>query len=113
LRWGHAIGHRQGVVAASGGYPGRYASGRVITGLESAPPGVEVFHAGTALSGKAVVTAGGRVLAVSSMGENLQAALDRVYATLSGIAFEGMQYRRDIGWRALGTPTECQEPGTF
>jgi phosphoribosylamine--glycine ligase len=89
------------VVAASAGYPGGYASGHAITGLESVPAGVEVFHAGTALRDGAVVTAGGRVLAVAAGGADLREALGRVYGALDGIGFAGMQFRRDIGWRAL------------
>jgi phosphoribosylamine--glycine ligase len=90
------------VIAASGGYPGKYLSGNVISGLDRLPPGVQVFHAGTALQGGNIVTAGGRVLAVSAAGDDLQQALSKVYAALSGIHFEGMHYRRDIGWQALG-----------
>ena len=63
--------------------------------------GVEVFHAGTAARDGEIVTAGGRVLAVAAAGEDLREALAKVYGALEGIGFEGMQYRRDIGWRAL------------
>jgi phosphoribosylamine--glycine ligase len=91
------------VIAASGGYPGKYQSGKVISGLKEVPAGVEVFHAGTARRGDELVTAGGRVLAVSAAGTNLREALEKVYEALGGIDFEGMQYRRDIGWRALGS----------
>lgn len=94
-------GAAAGVVLAAGGYPGPYARGEVITGLEAVLPGVEVFHAGTALVDGQVVTAGGRVLCVTARGENLQAALDRVYAGIKAINFAGMHYRRDIGYRAL------------
>ena len=89
------------VVAASGGYPGAYATGKPILGLERVPAGVEVFHAGTSQRGPEVVTASGRVLAVSAAGNDLEDALARAYAALAGIGFEGMHYRRDIGWRAL------------
>ena len=90
------------VIAASGGYPGRYESGKPISGLDRALPGVEVFHAGTARHDGEIVTAGGRVLAVSAASEaGLAAALSPIYKTLQQIHFEGMQYRRDIGWRAL------------
>ncbi len=89
------------VVAASAGYPGRYEAGKVISGLDGVPAGVEVFHAGTALREGKMVTAGGRVLAVSAAGSDLREALRKVYGALAGIGFEGMQYRRDIGWRAL------------
>jgi phosphoribosylamine--glycine ligase len=90
------------VIAASGGYPGKYQAGKVISGLGKARSGVEVFHAGTALKGNEVVTAGGRVLAVSAAGDDLREALEKVYGVVAGISFEGMQFRRDIGWRALG-----------
>jgi phosphoribosylamine--glycine ligase len=90
------------VIAASAGYPGKYVSGKPITGLDRVPAGVEVFHAGTALRDGLIVTAGGRVLAVSALADDLRGALEKAYAALAEISFEGMQYRRDIGWRALG-----------
>lgn len=89
------------VIAASGGYPGGYSSGKPIAGLDSVPAGVQVFHAGTALKDGAVITAGGRVLAVAASGDDLVEALAQVYKALEEIRFDGMQYRRDIGWRAL------------
>jgi phosphoribosylamine--glycine ligase len=91
------------VIAASGGYPGKYASGLPIHGLESdTDDGVIVFHAGTAIKDGQLVTAGGRVLAVSAEAPDLRDALDRIYAQMRTISFDGMQYRRDIGHRALG-----------
>ncbi len=90
------------VIAASAGYPGKYASGKVISGLESVREDVVVFHAGTAAKDGEIVTAGGRVLAVTAAGVDLAEALGKVYAALDGVRFEGMQFRRDIGWRALG-----------
>ncbi len=92
------------VVAASAGYPGTYESGKLISGeLRVAPVDqVEVFHMGTARQGDEVVTAGGRVLAVTAASElGLKDALGKAYAAMGKISFEGMQYRRDIGWRAL------------
>jgi phosphoribosylamine--glycine ligase len=89
------------VIAASAGYPGKYVAGRPIHGLDHVPAGVEVFHAGTALVGDETVTAGGRVLAVAAAAPDLREALGKVYGALAGIGFEGMQFRRDIGWRAL------------
>lgn len=90
------------VIAASGGYPGKYASNLPITGLESdSDDGVIVFHAGTAIKDGRLVTAGGRVLAVTAEAPNLSDALDRIYTRMKTISFEGMQYRRDIGHRAL------------
>ena len=89
------------VIAASAGYPGKYVGGKVISGLDAVVEGVEVFHAGTALRDSRIVTAGGRVLAVTAAGADLREALAKVYAAMDGISFEGMQYRRDIAWRAL------------
>ena len=92
------------VIAASGGYPGKYASGKPIAGLPSADnqsKDVVVFHAGTALQDNQLVTAGGRVLAVTAFADDLQTALNKAYTELAKISFEGMQYRRDIGHRAL------------
>jgi phosphoribosylamine--glycine ligase len=90
------------VVAASGGYPGGYASGKVISGLGDVSGDVVVFHCGTVERDGAVVTSGGRVLGVTAASElGLEDALARVYGAMKGIGFEGMQYRRDIGWRAL------------
>jgi phosphoribosylamine--glycine ligase len=92
------------VIAASEGYPGKYASNKPITGFP--PPDqqtedVVVFHSGTAIKDSQIVTAGGRVLAVSAVAPTLQIALDKTYAQLATITFEGMQFRRDIGHRAL------------
>jgi phosphoribosylamine--glycine ligase len=89
------------VIAASGGYPGKYQSGKVIRGLEAVPRDVEVFHAGTAMKDGELVTAGGRVLAVTAAANDLPGALGKVYGAIETIDFEGLQFRRDIGWRAL------------
>lgn len=91
------------VVAASGGYPGDFATGKVITGLEQAAqePDCLVFHAGTREENGQILTDGGRVLSVTGMGPTLQAAAERAYAGMSRIHFEGMYYRRDIAARAL------------
>ena len=90
------------VVLASRGYPGAYLKGIAIEGLEAAAAmeGVEVQHAGTAREGDAVVTAGGRVLSVTARGADIDQVAERAYAAVGRIAFEGMQYRRDIGFRA-------------
>jgi phosphoribosylamine--glycine ligase len=92
-----------GVVLASAGYPGPVTSGAVIHGLDAAArvPNVTVFHAGTARRGDDIVTAGGRVLTVVANGADYRAAIDRAYQAASLISFEGMQYRRDIGRKAL------------
>jgi phosphoribosylamine--glycine ligase len=91
------------VVMASAGYPGRYEPGRPITGVEAAAalPGVTVFHAGTAMMGGTLVTAGGRVLGVQALGSDVAAAVRNVYAAVARIRFEGAHYRRDIGHHAL------------
>ena len=92
------------VVMASGGYPGAYATGLPITGLDAAGKldAVAVFHAGTKLGPDGeTLTAGGRVLSVTATGETLQEARDRAYAAVERIHFEGATVRPDIGWRAL------------
>jgi len=90
------------VVAASGGYPGEYRTGVPIAGLDAATAvdGVEVFHAGTARKSGEIVTAGGRVLAVSARAESLDAARRRAYEAVGKISFDGMHYRKDIAKRA-------------
>ena len=91
------------VVIAAKGYPGAYAKGTPITGLEEAAK-VEnaiVFHAGTARKEGATVTAGGRILAVSALGADLRSAVDRAYATVRLIGIEGAHYRKDIAHRAF------------
>jgi phosphoribosylamine--glycine ligase len=87
------------VVAASGGYPGKFASGKVILGLTdlSSDTGVKVLHAGTKQVEKSIVTAGGRVLGVTASGASLETALAKVYSAIDQIKFEGMHFRRDIG----------------
>jgi phosphoribosylamine---glycine ligase len=91
------------VVMASGGYPGNYAKGKVIGGLEEAAklPDTKVFHAGTARAGGQIVTNGGRVLGVTALGKDLKTAQAAAYAAAEKIHFEGAQFRRDIGAKAL------------
>jgi phosphoribosylamine--glycine ligase len=91
------------VVLASGGYPGNYAKGKVIHGLDQANalPGVKVFHAGTATKDGQTVTSGGRVLGVTAWAPTLRAARDQAYAAANVICFEGIQYRRDIAAKGL------------
>jgi phosphoribosylamine--glycine ligase len=91
------------VVMASGGYPENYERGKEIQGLENASKhtDVVVFHAGTALKNGKAVTNGGRVLGVTGMGPVIAAAIDKAYAGVREISFEGAHYRRDIGARAL------------
>jgi phosphoribosylamine--glycine ligase len=90
------------VVLASQGYPGAYPKGLPITGLaaSSAVEGVEIQHAGTRLQDDVIVTAGGRVLSVTARGADIDAVAARAYEATTRIRFDGMQYRRDIGWRA-------------
>ena len=92
------------VVMASGGYPGNYAKGLPITGLEAAAalPDTKVFHAGTALQDGRVVTQGGRVLGVTAWGDGLRTARDRAYAAVDRIQFEGAHVRRDIAAKGIG-----------
>ena len=90
-----------GVVLAAAGYPDAPRKGDEITGLPGGMDDCHVFHAGTAQAGGKVVTAGGRVLCVTALGENVKIAAERAYEVAAGIRFEGMQYRRDIGHRAI------------
>ncbi len=91
------------VVLASGGYPESYKNGYPISGLDKAGalPDTVVFHAGTKISDGCVVTAGGRVLGVTSSGKDIAEAQERAYKAVSLISFTDMQYRKDIAWRAL------------
>jgi phosphoribosylamine--glycine ligase len=90
------------VVACSDGYPGAYATGKEITGLEAAEAlGVKVFHAGTIARDGRFATSGGRVLGVTARGRTLDAAVDIAYNAVSHIHFEGMHYRRDIARKGL------------
>ena len=91
------------VVMAAGGYPGPYASGDAIEGLAEAGKmrDVVVFHAGTKKSGEQVVTAGGRILGVTALGLDLEAAVKRVYEAASKIQFRDAHYRRDIAQKAF------------
>ena len=91
------------VIAASGGYPGYYAKGKPIDGLQEASQGAVVFHAGTRSQSGAFSTSGGRVLGVTATGGTLSEARDKAYAALGHIHFEGMQFRRDIGARGLAS----------
>jgi phosphoribosylamine--glycine ligase len=93
---------RVGVVLASRGYPESSDSGRPIAGINEAERrGAAVFHAGTALDGAQLVTAGGRVLTVVASGVEFPSAIDQAYNAVRAITFDGMQYRSDIGRKAL------------
>ena len=95
------------VVLASGGYPGKFDSGKEIKGLTEAAqvPDVKVLHAGTKRQGDGIVTSGGRVLGVTASGPSLKAALQKAYAAAGKIHFDGMHYRKDIGRHSQKTKT--------
>src|SRR5687768_1801098 len=90
-----------GVVLASHGYPDEPRKGDPITGLPKPSADCRIFHAGTRLDGKALLTNGGRVLCVTALGDSVRMARTRAYEALERIRFDGMQYRKDIGHRAL------------
>ncbi|MCC7483313.1 MAG: phosphoribosylamine--glycine ligase, partial [Hyphomicrobiales bacterium] len=98
-----------GVVLAAGGYPDTPQRGDEIFGLPEHGTAVDddclVFHAGTVLEGNRTLTAGGRVLCVTALGDSVKMAQARAYRAIDSIRFEGMQYRRDIGHRAIGRGT--------
>lgn len=89
------------VVVASGGYPGKYARGQAISGLDEQVEGAYVFHAGTAFIGQQVVANGGRVLGVTAKGATIREAIDTAYEMVDKIHYDGCFSRRDIGYRAL------------
>ena len=90
------------VVMAAHGYPGKVRSGDVINGYDASfEPGVKIFHAGSKLDNGNVLTSGGRVLTVCALGRNLEEAQAKAYAATRQIRFDGMFFRRDIGYRAL------------
>ncbi len=91
-----------GVVMASGGYPGAYATGAEISGLDAGfGDDTLVFHAGTRKDGEAIVTSGGRVLCVVGLGDSVGSAAELAYSSASRIQWDGVCYRRDIGYRAI------------
>jgi phosphoribosylamine--glycine ligase len=91
------------VVLASGGYPGKYERGMMISGLNDVKKmdDVVVFHAGTAFNNSDIVTNGGRVLGVTALGSDIKAAKDRAYEAIKKVRFEGMHYRKDIADKAI------------
>ena len=90
------------VVLASAGYPGSYALGKAVSGLEAAAStGARVLHAGTRLQDGVLQTAGGRVFGVVGSGDTLAQALDQAYAGAAEVRFEGCYYRKDIGKKGL------------
>jgi phosphoribosylamine---glycine ligase len=92
-----------GVVMAASGYPDTPRKGDVITGLPAPEEDLRVFHSGTALRDGSAVTSGGRVLCVTALGDTLKLAQRRAYEAVERVRFDGMQYRRDIGFRAVAT----------
>jgi phosphoribosylamine--glycine ligase len=92
-----------GVVLAAARYPDTPKKGDVVTGLPPAGEDLRVFHAGTALKDGAIVTSGGRVLCVTALGDSIKMAQRRAYEVAERIRFDGMQYRRDIGYRAVAS----------
>ena len=106
LQWDRRVA--LGIVMAAAGYPGAPRGGDAITGLPALDAGstgtadvAKVFHAGTALRGNEVVTAGGRVLLVAALGDSTRLAQQHAYDALGGVSFAGAQWRRDIGQRGL------------
>jgi phosphoribosylamine--glycine ligase len=89
------------VVMAAYGYPMHPRKGDVIKGLPVASDDAMVFHAGTTKKGDDTITSGGRVLCVTALGSTVKAAQQRAYEVAEGILFEGAQYRKDIGHRAI------------
>jgi len=84
-------------VLASGGYPVKYQTGYEISGLDKVPEDVIVYHAGTRLENGRYYTAGGRVLGVTAVAEDLPRAVEKAYAGAAKISFKDMHYRKDIG----------------
>jgi phosphoribosylamine--glycine ligase len=93
-----------GVVMAASGYPDAPRKNDVITGIPEETEDSMTFHAGTALDNKTLTTQGGRVLCVVGLGDSVRVAQKHAYEALDKIQFDGMQFRRDIGWRALKRP---------
>jgi phosphoribosylamine--glycine ligase len=89
------------VIAASGGYPGAYETGKPISGLAEAATEAVVFHAGTRLENGSFLTSGGRVLGVTATGSDLREARDKAYRATAHLHFEGMHFRSDIGAKGL------------
>jgi len=91
------------VIMASGGYPGPFAKGKIINGIDNANalPFTKVFHAGTGRAGQNIITTGGRVLGVTASGQDLKTAQAAAYEAVKMIHYEGAHFRRDIAAKAL------------
>lgn len=91
------------VILASGGYPGSYETGKVISGLEdiSGLPWLTAFHSGTSSKDGRILTSGGRVLGLTALGEDINQAIERAYEAVGKVGFQGMHFRKDIGKKAL------------
>ena len=85
------------VMTVSGGYPGAYEKGKEIKGIETIEDSL-IFHAGTTLKNGKVVTNGGRVMAITSFGSDFKSALSKSYQNVAKLSFEGMNYRKDLGF---------------
>jgi phosphoribosylamine--glycine ligase len=92
------------VVLASGGYPDHYEKGKLISGLDDVDRDILIFHAGTKSVEEDLITSGGRVLNVVAMGKDLHQVREHLYKNIEKIQFDGMHYRKDIGFRALTRP---------
>ncbi len=103
LEWDRRIA--LGVVMAAAGYPDAPRKGDVISGIPQETENQVTFHAGTTLNGNTPTTSGGRVLCVVGLGDSVKMAQKEAYQAIDQIHFDGMQFRRDIGWRALKRPT--------
>jgi len=90
-----------GVVMAAGGYPGSYGKGDVITFPDQTPEGSKIFHAGTKVDDGNIVTAGGRVLCVTALGDTVTEAQKRAYELLEHVSWKDAYFRTDIAYRAI------------
>jgi phosphoribosylamine--glycine ligase len=99
LEWDRRVA--LGVVMAAAGYPDAPRKGDVITGIPEETPEAVTFHAGTTLSANTLTVNGGRVLCVVGLGDSVKMAQKQAYAAVDRIHFDGAQFRRDIGWRAI------------
>jgi len=90
-----------GVVIAAAGYPASPQQGAIVGALPAAADDLHIFHAGTTAQDERIVVSGGRVLVVTALGDSVRLAQKRAYEAIADVRFDGMQYRRDIGWRAL------------